>query len=39
MTIGIDLFRDPGTQHLHRMLAQPFREETGDYAINRRNRD
>ncbi len=39
MTIGIDLFRGPGTQHLHRMLAQPFREETGDYAINRRTRD
>ena len=39
MTIGIDLFRDPGAQHLHRMLMQPFREGTGDYAINRRTRD
>ena len=39
MTIGIDLFRDPGAQHLHRMLMQPFHEGTGDYAINRRNRD
>ncbi len=36
MTIGIELFRDPGAQHLHRMLMQPFREGTGDYAINRR---
>ncbi len=39
MTIGIDLFRDPGAQHLHRMLAQPFQEGTGDYAINRRDWD
>ena len=39
MTIGIDLFRDPGAQHLHRMLMQPFHEGTGDYAINRRTRD
>ena len=37
MTIGIDLFRDPGALHLHRMLAQPFVEAAGDYPINRRD--
>ncbi len=36
MTIGIELFRTPGDLHLHRMLIQPFREKTGEYAINRR---
>jgi sterol desaturase/sphingolipid hydroxylase (fatty acid hydroxylase superfamily) len=37
MTIGIDLFRKPEDQHLHRMLIQPFLEGDGDYAINRRD--
>ena len=37
MTIGIDLFRDSGELHLHKMLAQPFVEATGDYPINRRD--
>ncbi len=37
MTIGIDLFRDPGALHLHKMLAQPFTGETGAYPINRRD--
>ena len=37
MTIGIDLFRDPGALHLHRMLAQPFVEAAGGYPINRRD--
>ncbi len=37
MTIGIDLFRDPGALHLHRMLAQPFVGEIGEYPINRRD--
>ncbi len=37
MTIGIDLFRDPADLRLHRMLAQPFVSEIGDYAINRRD--
>ena len=37
MTIGIDLFRDPGELHLPKMLAQPFVEAAGDYPINRRD--
>ncbi len=37
MTIGIDLFRDPGELHLLKMLAQPFVEAAGDYPINRRD--
>jgi sterol desaturase/sphingolipid hydroxylase (fatty acid hydroxylase superfamily) len=36
MTIGIEMFRTPGDLHLHRMLGQPFRDKTGEYAINRR---
>ena len=36
MMIGIDAFREPRELHLHRMLAQPLRRGTGDYAINRR---
>jgi len=39
MTIGLELFRDPGQLHLHRMLFQPFVERTGDHAINRRGPD
>ncbi len=39
MTIGLDLFREPGDLHLHRMLAQPFVGETGEYPINRRDWD
>ena len=37
MTIGIDLFRDPGDLHLPKMLAQPFVEAAGNYPINRRD--
>ena len=37
MTIGIDLFRDPGELHLPKMLAQPFVEAAGGYPINRRD--
>ncbi len=37
MTIGIDLFRNPGELHMHRMLAQPFVGEMGEYPINRRD--
>jgi sterol desaturase/sphingolipid hydroxylase (fatty acid hydroxylase superfamily) len=36
MTIGLDLFRDPGQLRLDRMLAQPFIGPAGDYPINRR---
>ena len=39
MTIGIDLFRDPGDLHLPKMLAQPFVEAAGNYPINRRDWD
>jgi len=39
MDIGIDLFREPGELHLHKMLAQPFLAEVGDYPINRRDWD
>ena len=35
MTIGIEQFRDSRELRLDRMLAQPFRGEVGDYAINR----
>ena len=35
MTIGIEMFRDPGALHLHRMLVQPFRGAAGAYPINR----
>jgi sterol desaturase/sphingolipid hydroxylase (fatty acid hydroxylase superfamily) len=37
MDIGIDLFRNPGELHIHKMLAQPFTGETGEYPINRRD--
>ncbi len=37
MSIGLDLFREPGALHLHRMLAQPFVGEIGEYPINRRD--
>ncbi len=36
MTIGLDVFREAGELHLHRMLLQPFRRGRGGYAINRR---
>ena len=39
MTIGIDLFRDPGELHLHKMLAQPVAGEVGEYPIKRRDWD
>ena len=29
MTIGIDAFRDPAELRLDRMLAQPFRKDSG----------
>jgi sterol desaturase/sphingolipid hydroxylase (fatty acid hydroxylase superfamily) len=38
MTIGIELFREPGDQRLDRMLIQPFRGAPGDYPINRERR-
>ncbi len=38
MTIGLDTFRERQELHLHRMLTQPLRRGTGDYAINRRDR-
>lgn len=39
MTIGIDLFRDPGELHLHKMVVQPFMGKPGEYPINRRDWD
>ena len=39
MTIGIDMFRSPSELHLHKMLAQPFTGELGEYTINRRDWD
>ena len=39
MTIGIDLFRDPGELHLHKMLAQPVAGEVGEFPIKRRDWD
>lgn len=36
MTVGLDVFREAGELHLHRMLLQPFRRGRGGYAINRR---
>ncbi|HJO71457.1 MAG: sterol desaturase family protein [Rhodospirillales bacterium] len=35
MTIGIEMFRDPGALHLHRMLVQPFLGGAGSYPTNR----
>ena len=35
MTIGIEMFRDPGVLHLHRMLVQPFRGPAGAYPVHR----
>ncbi len=37
MTIGIDLFRDPGELHLHKMLGQPLVGAPGEYPINRQD--
>lgn len=37
MTIGLDVFRDPAEQRLDKMLTQPFRQNVGDYSINRRD--
>ena len=39
MTIGINLFRDPGELHLHKMLAQPVAGEVGEFPIKRRDWD
>ena len=36
MAIGVDQFRTPQDFRLDRMLLQPFRDDTGPYAINRR---
>jgi sterol desaturase/sphingolipid hydroxylase (fatty acid hydroxylase superfamily) len=36
MTIGLDMFRDPGQLRLDRMLVQPFIGPPGAYPINRR---
>ncbi|TMG73103.1 MAG: sterol desaturase family protein, partial [Betaproteobacteria bacterium] len=36
MTIGVDQFRAPRDFRLDRMLLQPFRDDAGPYAINRR---
>jgi sterol desaturase/sphingolipid hydroxylase (fatty acid hydroxylase superfamily) len=36
MTIGVDAFRSAGDLRLDRLLAQPFRDTPGGYAINRR---
>lgn len=36
MTIGLDMFREPGQLRLDRMLVQPFIGPAGDYPINRR---
>jgi sterol desaturase/sphingolipid hydroxylase (fatty acid hydroxylase superfamily) len=36
MTIGISQFRDPGQLRLDRMLIQPFRDDTRDYPVGRR---
>ena len=35
MTIGLHMFREPADLHLHRLLAQPFLADSGDYVINR----
>ena len=37
MTIGLDVFRDPGQLRLDRMLIQPFLGSVGTYPINRRS--
>jgi sterol desaturase/sphingolipid hydroxylase (fatty acid hydroxylase superfamily) len=37
MDIGIDLFREAGDLHLHKMLVQPFVGKIGEYPINRRD--
>src|SRR2546427_1822630 len=36
MTIGVDQFRTERDSRLDRMLLQPFRDDAGPYAINRR---
>jgi len=36
MTIGVDAFRTPDALRLDRLLAQPFLDTPGGYAINRR---
>jgi sterol desaturase/sphingolipid hydroxylase (fatty acid hydroxylase superfamily) len=36
MTLGVDAFRTAGDTRLDRLLAQPFRDTPGSYAINRR---
>jgi sterol desaturase/sphingolipid hydroxylase (fatty acid hydroxylase superfamily) len=36
MTIGIEQFRDPRELKLHRMLAQPFRDDDRDVPLGRR---
>ena len=36
MTIGVDQFRTQRDSRLDRLLLQPFHDDTGPYAINRR---
>lgn len=36
MIIGVDQFRNPRDAWLDRLLLQPFHDDTGPYAINRR---
>ena len=35
MSIGIEQFRSPNEQKLLRMLIQPFKGKTGNYAFRR----
>ncbi|MCW8916532.1 MAG: sterol desaturase family protein [Magnetovibrio sp.] len=37
MQIGLDMFRKDKDERLDQMLIQPFRDATGEYAINRRD--
>ncbi len=37
MQIGLDMFREHSDERLDQLLIQPFREGTGEYAINRRD--
>lgn len=39
MTIGINLFRDPGDLRLDRLLIQPFRGPSHSYPINARGKE
>ncbi|MGK0499228.1 MAG: sterol desaturase/sphingolipid hydroxylase (fatty acid hydroxylase superfamily) [Oceanicoccus sp.] len=39
MTIGLDKFRQPNQQRIHRLLLQPFQEVTDMYSISRRENE